>query len=245
MSFMRSKQIQGWKVFTHDLCSPIQGGEPVWDGTTPWTTPPVTLDESRSECAAGWNFCRAPELALRIGGLWPDGWPSRLFVVEAESCLERGEKCRAVQLTVIRETTSAELHDAIVALSQPFAPHVFTMVAEQEAWRAALARPHHDSGAVETHLRAALARRRLDWTLTQYPTVQATRDAWTAWATMATRDARDALCLYFASLRGWITHPQDMLTAGLRDAYANGLAVALPTGPRELGWVMEKVITWH
>jgi hypothetical protein len=29
-----------------------------------------------------------------------------------------------------------------------------------------------------------------------------------------------------------------MLTTGLRNAYANGLEMAVPTGPNELGWSM-------
>ena len=66
----------------------------------------------------------------------------------------------------------------------------------------------------------------------------AARAARAAWAARAARAARDALTLGFASRQGWITHAADLLTVGLRDAYAAGMAVALPTGPQELGWAM-------
>jgi hypothetical protein len=32
-----------------------------------------------------------------------------------------------------------------------------------------------------------------------------------------------------------------VLTVGIRDAYCNGLAIAIPTGPTELGWAIEGV----
>lgn len=34
----------------------------------------------------------------------------------------------------------------------------------------------------------------------------------------------------------------DYLTHGIRDAYANGLATALPTGENELGWAMVEML---
>ncbi len=66
--------------------------------------------------------------------------------------------------------------------------------------------------------------------LKRFPDVRAARDAW---------DARDALTVGFAARQGWIKHPADLLTVGLRDAYAFGLGIALPTGPNELGWAMD------
>jgi len=75
-------------------------------------------------------------------------------------------------------------------------------------------------------------------------TARAARDAWTAWAA---RDAWDAwtawdawaaLTVEYAALMGWTKHDPDLMTTGLRDAYFNGLGVALPTGPNELGWAM-------
>ena len=74
----------------------------------------------------------------------------------------------------------------------------------------------------------------------------AARAAWATWATLATLDARaawgawDALTVFYASLMGWVEHPADLLTVGLRDAYEYGLGIALPTGPSELGWAMDE-----
>ena len=71
------------------------------------------------------------------------------------------------------------------------------------------------------------------------------RDAWDAWAARDARDAWDAwdawaaLTVQFASRSGWITRNYDVLTVGIRDAYRNGLGVAIPTGENELGWTME------
>ena len=64
------------------------------------------------------------------------------------------------------------------------------------------------------------------------------RAAWAAWGASAAWDARAALILYFAAKKGWIHTPPDLLTIGLREAYQHGLAIALPTGPNELGWTM-------
>ena len=72
----------GWKVFTNNGRSPIQGGDPVWDGTLPYDLPPVRLDTSDAECAEGWNYCNSLAAALRISGLWPDGRPSLAVQVE-------------------------------------------------------------------------------------------------------------------------------------------------------------------
>ena len=40
---------RGYKIFTADLCSPVQGGEPVWDGTLPFELPKVALDSSDAD----------------------------------------------------------------------------------------------------------------------------------------------------------------------------------------------------
>lgn len=32
-----------YKIFTHDLCAPIQGGPPIWDGSLPYDLPPVVV----------------------------------------------------------------------------------------------------------------------------------------------------------------------------------------------------------
>ena len=84
-----------WKVLTHDLRSPIQHGEPLWNGALPFRLPRVTVDPGPDECAAGWNFCDRLSTALGIAGLWPTGRPSRAFLIdEPENLLVRGNKLR-------------------------------------------------------------------------------------------------------------------------------------------------------
>jgi hypothetical protein len=43
----------------------------------------------------------------------------------------------------------------------------------------------------------------------------------------------------FAARSGWISYHHEHLAVGIRDAYRNGLAIALPVGKNELGWAME------
>jgi hypothetical protein len=100
------------------------------------------------------------------------------------------------------------------------------LVDEQLAWHTALGRPIHDAAAVEEGLREALTARELEWKLKKFS------DARSAWS------ARSALTVYYASRRGWVDFPENILSRGLRDAYLHGLAVAIPTGPNELGWAM-------
>jgi len=255
-----------YKVLTHDYRSPVRGGAPVFDGTLPYTLPAVMLDIGPSECdegATGWYFSSDLATALRIARLWPNGRPSSVFEVEPGSdAIQRGDKWRASAPTLVRRLNEDEVREGVRALSSSFAPHVEAMVVEQMAWREALARPLRDEAAVEAGLRAALAARRLEWGLQRYnnawdawaPT--AAWDAWDAWAPTAAMDAmdaweardargardawdaRDALTVRYAALQGWTATRLDLLTTGIRDAYRNGLAVAVPTGVNELVWAM-------
>ena len=261
-----SDRITGYKVFTHDLRPPVRGGDPVWDGVLPHALAPVTCDDGPDECAAGWNFSRFPQTALQIAGLWPNGRPSRIFVVTAEQFIERSDKCRSASLTIVREFAESEVQSAIEELSRPFGQFAAEMVREQMAWRAALARPQRDEAAVERGLDEALAARGLGWKLKRFDSVEAARAAWAAWAAWdawdardawaaraawaawdardardawAAWDARDACTVHFAARKGWTKDDPALLTVGLRDAYTAGLAIAVPTGPDELGWVME------
>ena len=68
----------------------------------------------------------------------------------------------------------------------------------------------------------------------------AARDAWAARATWAAGAAGAALVVFTARGAGWIAGDPLLLTTGLRDAYAAGLDIALPTGPAELGWAMSE-----
>ena len=49
--------------------------------------------------------------------------------------------------------------------------------------------------------------------------------------------AQNALSVYFAARKEWIKKPADLLTAGMREAYAAGLIMAIPVRPDTLGWV--------
>ena len=65
-------------------------------------------------------------------------------------------------------------------------------------------------------------------------------DAWDAWDARAAWDAWAALMISYLARCGWIDYKPDLLTTGIRDGYHHGLAVAIPTGPDELGWAMEE-----
>ena len=194
-----------YKVLTHDWRPPVQGGPPVCDGKLPHTLPIVEVDTGPDECAAGWNFTRRPETALRIGGLWSDGRPSQLFACEiADQGIERGEKLRRETGVLLREEPIsdeilARLHAPMAGDGLPLAD----LVAEVQAWRGALARPRRDEVAVVAGLRAALVVRGLDWTLQQYPAARYAGDSWDSWDasdSWAASNARSASDSWDASL---------------------------------------------
>lgn len=249
----------GYKILTHDGRSPIQGGKPVYDGTLPYELPAVPLDTSDNECGAGWNFCASLNQAATIAGWWPTGRPAQCLVVEANSAVIRGNKCRAASLRLVRRCTEGEIQQAMRALVAPWAgEHVEALTQEQWLWYIALGRPERDASAVAQGLRAALDRRGLQtWALQQFNDVRDARDAWDAWDAraawdawdaqaarvardaQAAWDARDALAVYSAHTLGWPSRrDSDLLTVGLRDAYKAGLEVVVPAAPQTLGWVM-------
>lgn len=243
-----------YRITTHDLRPPVRGGEP-----TPHVPgellPAVEVDASPGDCRPGWHACASPEAALRIAGEWPDGRPSRLWRVEAVGPVYgSGDKRRAATWRVIEEVGAEEARAARLRLYAPVAGDglpVEEIVAEVEAWRVALARPRQDVAAVEAGLRAALEARGLSWDLRAYPTAWAAGaagaawDAWDAgaagdaWAAGDAGDAGDALKVYIAARRGWTQQRPDLLTVGLRDAYASGLGCCVPVEPGVLGYWME------
>jgi len=260
---------QAYKVFTHDLRPPVRGGDPVWAGGVPHMLPRTEVDTSDEECAAGWNACAMAEDALRIAGLWPDGRPSRLFRVETnEPVFVRGDKVRAATWTIVEESAVDDAVHALSRkwFSAEFADE---MALEQLTWRAALTRPARDPALVEQHLARALEARGLPWTLRRFDTARDAWDAWAAWAARAARDARDAwaaraardardawdawdawaawaawdawdaLTHYFASAKKWVSGPRAQYTIGIRDAYAHGLAIAIPTAHNQIGWALD------
>ena len=229
---------EGWKAWTYNLASPVRGGDPVWDGTVPYRLPTVELDRSAAECGAGWNYCATPEQAMRVAGLWRDGWPIRLTRVTASpDAIERGGKRRVSQLTLERWITPAE---AVAALGRvaDFGQHADRMAREQWEWTLALERPQRDEPAVRRCLEVALAARGFDWRVRRFEAAWAARDAWAAWDAWDARDAWAALTVCAAALAGACVIPADRLTTGIRDAYQCGLDLALPAGPNELGYVM-------
>ena len=240
-----------YKILTSDWRPPVQGGEPLCDGTLPVTLPKVTLDTSTADCGAGYNYCDSLTTAATIAGLWPSGWPARCLVVEPSADkIRRREKRRCSQLTLRRLCTDDEIRGAMRELVASWAgAHADGLVAEQWAWYVALGRPLRDEAIVEQGLRAALDKRGLgDWTLYQYRAARDARDAWdaraarAAWDAWAAWAARNAMLVRAAVTCGWLTIlAGDHLTIGIRDAYHHGLAIALPTGPTELGWAMADV----
>ena len=235
-----------WKILKTDYSPPIQTGAPICDGKKwPVVLPSVRLDTSHAECGAGWNCTREPDTALRIAGMW-----GKLLVVEpTEDVVERGDKCRSSGMTLLREATEDEWYEAIEALSWPLMD-VPEMVTEQIQWRNAIHSRIVNQKTVERGLRDALKSRGLDWSVKRSPDALAARDAWAAsavrgawaaraaWAASAASAARDALTVHYAATMGWTKHDPMLLTTGLRDAYANGLAIAIPTGSNELSYAL-------
>lgn len=109
--------VKGWKILTHDYRPPLQGGDPVCDGTLPYELPKVNLDRSDNECSHGWNFCREIRSGWKIAGMWRTGRPCKVIRVEAlGDHVERGDKLRAEQLGLIRLATDEEIYAAIESM---------------------------------------------------------------------------------------------------------------------------------
>lgn len=190
-----------FKVFTHDLRSPIKGGDPVWDGSLPYILPITSVDAGPEECSAGWNACAEGHQALQIAGLWPNGHPSRLFRVETDQpVIIRGDKLRATSWSILEEITDVTSH--VRQLSEPFGDLADAMTVEQMAWRHALSRPLRDEQAVIGGLTEVLKIRGLkDWTLKQFENGRAAWDARADWSVQDAGDAEDARDVWGA----WVT----------------------------------------
>ena len=251
-----------WKILTNDFRPPLQGGNALCDGKTwPVKLPKVHLDRSDSECGikGGWHFCRTIEAGLLIAGLWRTGRPSSIVLVEPHGdIIERGDKLRAETLTLLRVASDDEIRAALMAFSKPFGKYQKVMSEEQWLWRQALGRPVRNRDAVYEGVTVALRARSLDWKIKEYPTERDAWAAWDAWDARAAWDSRDAwadraawdaraawaaraaLMVQFSARSGWIIHPFECLTVGIRDAYLNGLQIAIPTSKHELGIVIAK-----
>jgi hypothetical protein len=104
--------IRGWKVLTHDLRPPIQGGPPIFDGTFPALTEKVLVDTGIRVCSYGWNFTRQLSTAFAIAGYGRPGYRHKAVLIEAEDFVRRGDKYRTAQLKLIRFATSDEIFEA-------------------------------------------------------------------------------------------------------------------------------------
>lgn len=267
--------MQGFKIFTHDWRSPLQGGYPLLhdDVQLPFILPTVEVDTSSQECGKGWNFCRSIQDAAAIAGFWSTGRPSKIVLVTAlDQVYERGQKIRTSKLEITRLATDEEIQDSMLVLSS-WSKNSQHLADEQWKWYVALGSPAHNKKIVQQSLHEALLYRGLtDWQPKEYRTARAARvaraawaprDAWDAWVAQAALDAQDAwvardawdardawatwaaqdawvaLVMTSAVKNSWLSsYKSDHLTRGIRDAYFNGLAIAIPTGPQELGWVM-------
>ena len=195
---------QAWKVLTHDLRSPIQRGEPIWNGLFPFRLPQVTADPGPAECAAGWNCCERLSTAFGIAGWWPLGRPGRAFLLEElENPLVRGKKLRCNTALVTREATEQEIVEALFEFSAVFGAYQADMAEQQAAWRRALARLGRvqEQATILALLQEALTARGLSWTIHQFDSGLAVRDTWAtravrntcdAWGAWAALEARDA-----------------------------------------------------
>ena len=120
-----TETLKGYKCLTHDYRPPIQGGDPIWSGNSGEETPTVGLDTSDADCGTGggWHFCREPETALVIAGLWPNGRPSVVVEIETVGAwVERQDKCRAEQLRFGRQLPEAEVEQLVAKLSSKWFP---------------------------------------------------------------------------------------------------------------------------
>ena len=190
--------MQAWRLTTQDLRPPLQGGDPIWDGSFPYVLPEVEVDTSDAYCGQGWNACGTLSDAISIAGEWPNGCPSRAWLVESiegHPVIERSTKLRAASWTIVREATADEWLEARQVLYAPLVGDGLILeqiIDEVEAWRKALARPSHDSEVVEAGLRQALDARGLgDWSPQQFDTPWDTRGAWDARDARVAGDARE------------------------------------------------------
>lgn len=118
-------------------------------------------------------------------------------------------------------------------------PAAWVATDAMDAWEAVDARAAWEAVDAWAARDARVARKA--WAARDARAAMDAMDAWVARDAMDARDARDALIVYYASRHGWVAHSPDLLTAGVRDAYAAGLAVAAPVAPATLGWVMEEM----
>lgn len=166
---------------------------------------------------------RAWRQALRRDGTYP---------AAVRELLDLTLHARGLRLWGVKEFTSVE---ALRAAADPAAFYTWGAVHAQasfEQWR--------DEAATDPVFDKALRSAWTAWYLNDFwddPDVAADPDAnaevrWDVW------DAWAALTVFYAVEEGWVDLPNDVLSRGLRDAYAAGLGMAAPVGPGVLGYAM-------
>lgn len=188
--------VTAYRLFTHDLRSPIQGGLPLFAGSVPHVLPAVSCLE--------WFAWKTPREALQAGGLWPTGRPSRLFRLESEVPIRKSfDGLRASTWTIVEEIVGLE--EIVRELTVPWAHGLIdSLVAEQMAWRRALARPYAEAAKVEQGLHRALEIRGFSsWKLRRYPNVEAIWEDALSEVPHAGDDSWGALDLVDAAKEKW------------------------------------------
>lgn len=151
-----------YKVFTHDLRSPVVGGEPVWSGRLPYTLPRVPIARGNHFCGEGWAACRTPTAAIQFAGLFPNGRPARVFTgfVQgdyAESTDPMQPGVMKIRAETILLDTEMPLEPIIEELAEiTWTKYTGTMISELFDWIAALKRPLHNEHIVGYALYEAL-----------------------------------------------------------------------------------------
>lgn len=173
-----------WKLTTYDYRPPVQGGNPIFDGSTPYTLPDVPTD-GKVCSGPGWHSVSKLEAGYKICSMWTRAWafePTGTVVEDAD-----GNKIKSSGGILLREATDEEYRNGILATTEPWAGnHTQRLVDSQRAWQVALSSPAHDPDTVAAMLAIAIAERNLEWSLRFVETARDTR------ATLVTRDARGA-----------------------------------------------------
>lgn len=143
-----------YKVFTHDLRSPVVGGDPVWSGRLPYSLPKVPIARSEQICGAGWAACRTPTAAIQFAGLFPDGRPGRLFTGLMDGEYAEVSDYTSPGVTKLRcESILLEQELPLQPVIEELAERTWTkftgdMIQQVFEWMSALKRPLHNEHVV-------------------------------------------------------------------------------------------------
>jgi len=189
----------GYKVLTHDFRVPYYDTYPLFNDAQefPFTLPAhiqwkeqvqhkkgcMFYCKPYSPLEVAWSIYDTPENALRAAGMWPDGYPSRLFQINStyESCkIESGCLGNYVdkRFSVLKEL---DVNSVIEKVSSSiFSFDVERLTKEQILWRDALSRPYGDPKRVKEELEKAVKYRNLDFQTMQFSNSRLLWDAYLA-----------------------------------------------------------------